>query len=168
MSNQKEEVEVSNSEELRTRRLEARAEMFQALPAVISSLAPIVESIAKVSTSRHETLGSRLAEVEIDRANRGDSLIETLIDLGREMNLFENLARLVESDCDLEIAENRKTIRDLDTEEDDDDNDDVIDDDNDDDNNDDDDDDVIPDRSFRSNTTGYRDLERCRCKGNGR
>lgn len=114
MCNQKEEVEVEvENEELHTRRLEARAEMLQALPAVISSLAPIVDAVAKVSISRHETLGGRLAEIELDTNQRSDSFLDRLIDLGREFHVFSNLERMLESDVNLEIAENDRTIRDL-------------------------------------------------------
>ena len=116
MCNQEEEVKVNpetSNEELRTRRAEAKAEMLQSLPALVSSLSPIVDALAKVEISRHETLGSRLIDSEIDRAQRGSDLFERLVDLGREFHIFHNIGRMVESDCNLEIAENEKTIRDL-------------------------------------------------------
>lgn len=152
MCNQKEEVKVNHvhididalrEEASRTRRMEAKAEMLKALPAIISSFAPIVESIAKVQTSRHETLGSRLVDVELDLASRGDNIIETMIDLGKEFGIFDNIQRLMESETDLQIAINQKEIADLNKI---DDNDDDNDDADDDDDNDDDSDDVIDDK----------------------
>jgi hypothetical protein len=143
MCNQVKEVKVdsstSNAEELRTRRVEARSEMFNALPAVIAAFNPIIDSFAKAEVSRHSTLGSRLAEIELANAERGNDFVNQMIDIAREFGIFDNIKRLMDSETDLQLAINQKEIEALEKGLDNDD--DVIDDDDDDN----DDDDVIDD-----------------------
>jgi len=172
MCNQEKEVKVSNDlnelkeDVLRTQRLQARVEMMRSLPAVISAFTPMIESIAKVSISRHETLGSRLAEIELDQANRGQNTVDLIVDICKEFGILENIGRLFHSETELQLAINNKEIEALEKGFDNDD-----DDDNDDDN--DDDDDVIDGDGRKYNhrrnpSTGYYDLKRrCSCKGKG-
>jgi hypothetical protein len=114
MCNQVKEVKVdsstSNAEELRTRRVEARSEMFNALPAVIAAFNPIIDSFAKAEVSRHSTLGSRLAEIELANAERGNDFVNQMIDIAREFGIFENIGRLFESETQLQLAINQKEI----------------------------------------------------------
>ena len=142
------DIETLKEEASRTRRIEARAEMMKALPAVISACAPIVDSLTKVAISRHETLGSRLSEIELDQAERGQGALDLIVELGREFGVFENLSRLIKSEVDFDVAYNEKEIRDLQNKEENDDN---------------DDNDDTPQRPRHK--VGYKDIKRARKKG---
>ena len=96
---------------LRTRRIEARRDMIQALPQVLEASAKVIDSIATSRNAHISGCGGRYAEVVLAEHQAGVTFMNRLLSIAEESGVVEAAAGAFKAACDASIANSKEEVR---------------------------------------------------------
>jgi len=96
---------------LRTRRIEARRDMVNSLPAVLAASSKVIDSVVAGHRAHVDGCGDRYAEVVLEEHKSGVTFLNRLLTLAEETGMVTAVAGAVKAACAAAEAESREEQR---------------------------------------------------------